>query len=138
METRMNRLTRLAVGGAVAAAGLLAAAPARAQMACNDASLPNPIIISGSTAFEATIRLFAAKLNAEPLPNQATIIYTQAMSLQGSCNGVADIVNDTDLGNTQGRYYGGPAGATNNVCTFAAGQKAHLAISDVYYESCTN
>jgi ABC-type phosphate transport system substrate-binding protein len=103
---------------------------------CNDATLPNPIIITGSTAFEPTIRVFAAKLAAET--PATTIIYSQATTYQGSCNGVASVVNDSDLGGTAGRFYTGATGATNNACTFAAGQKAHVGVSDVFYESCTN
>ena len=49
----MNRLIRLIVGGLAAGAGLLAAAPANAQIMCNDATLPNPMIVTGSSAFEA-------------------------------------------------------------------------------------
>jgi hypothetical protein len=131
METRMNRLIRFAAGAAVAAAGLLAAAPAHAQIMCNDATLPNPIIVTGSSAFEPTLKVFASKLAAEALPS--TIIYTPGT---GSCTGVANVVNGMDLMGTAGRYYTGTNGGTNNSCTFAAGQKAHIAISDVYYESC--
>jgi len=134
----MTRNIRLAVGAFVGAAGLLLiATPARAQIMCNDASLPNPIIVTGSTAFEATLKALAVKISAEALPS--TIIYAQAASVQGSCNGVASIVNDTDLGGQAGRYYTLVNGTiTNNACNFAAGQKAHVGVSDVFYESCTN
>jgi hypothetical protein len=138
METRMTRFTRLAVGAVVGASGLLMASAAQAQtIMCNDATLMNPIVVTGSTAFEATLKAFAVKLSAETLPT--TIVYAQAASAQGSCNGVATVVNDTDLGGTAGRYYTLVNGAiTNNACTFATGQKANVGISDVYYESCAN
>lgn len=134
----MNRLIRLGVGVLAGTAGLLAAAPARAQIMCNDTSLQNPIIVTGSTAFEATLKALAVKLAVEtPIPS--TIIYAQASSVQGSCNGVASVVNDTDLGGTAGRYYTLVNGTiTNNACNFVAGQKPHVGISDVFYESCTN
>jgi hypothetical protein len=129
----MTRNIRLAACAVVAGAGLLAAAPASAQTMCNDATvLPNPIIVTGSTAFEPTLRQIAAKLSAEASPY--TIIY--ATGSTGSCVGVANIAGGTDLGNTSGRYYTGANGATSSSCTFAAGQKADVGISDVYYESC--
>src|SRR5262245_2421823 len=134
METRMTRNTRLLLGVAACATGLSLAATAQAQTMCD--SLPSPIIVSGSTAFETALKTVAVKLSAEALP--ATIVNTQAASVMGSCNGVSSIVNDTDLGGLAGRYYTLVGGnITNNACTFAAGQKAHVGISDVYYESCS-
>jgi len=132
----MTRLTRLALAAGVALS-LLAARSAHAQVMCNDASLVNPIIVSGSTAFEPTLKQFAVKLTAEATP--MTIILATGSNASGSCTGVATIVNGTDLGGTAGRYYTLVAGAiTNNACTFATGQKADVAISDVFYESCGN
>jgi len=128
----MNRLIRLAVGTATVAAGVLVAGSAHAQMMCNDATLPNPIIVTGSSAFEPTLRALAVKLSAEALPS--TVIYTPGT---GSCTGVANVVNGMDLGATTGRYYTGGTSAGDKSCTFAAGQKAHVAISDVYYEACS-
>jgi hypothetical protein len=131
----MTRFIRLATGALIAGAGLLAATPAAAQTMCNDATtLPNPIIVSGSTAFEPTLRVLASKLSAEAAPY--TVIF--ATGSTGSCNGVAAIANATDLGGTSGRYYIGANGATAQSCTFAAGQKADVGISDVYYEACSN
>ena len=131
----MTRFIRLAVGAFVAGAGFLAAAPAGAQTMCNDATvLPNPVIVAGSTAFEPTLRQLAAKLAAEASPY--SIIYSTAAT--GSCIGPASIVNATDLGGTSGRYYTGATGSGMASCTFAAGQKADVGISDVYYEACMN
>ena len=130
----MTRLTRLALAAGVALS-LLAARSATAQVMCNDATLPNPIIVTGSSAFEATLKQFAVKLSAEASP--ATIIYTSGAA--ASCTGVANVVNDSDLGGTAGRYYTlNGTSVANNACTFATGQKAHLAISDVFYENCAN
>jgi ABC-type phosphate transport system substrate-binding protein len=130
----MTRFSRLAVGAVLGTGSLLLAVTAQAQTTmCSD--LMNPIIVSGSTAFETTLKTVAVKLSAEALP--ATIVYTQAASVMGSCNGVSSIVNDTDLSGQAGRYYTLVGGTiTNMACTFAAGQKAHVGISDVYYESC--
>jgi ABC-type phosphate transport system substrate-binding protein len=135
METRMTRNIRLVACAVVAGAGFLAAAPASAQTMCNDATvLPNPIIVSGSTAFEPTLRQIAAKLAAETSPYSIIL----ATGPSGSCNGVASIANSTDLGGTSGRYYTGATGATMASCTFATGQKPDVGISDVYYEACMN
>jgi ABC-type phosphate transport system substrate-binding protein len=142
----MTRLTHLAVGarlalGAGLALCLLAARPAHAQTTCNDASLVNPIVVSGSTAFEATLKQFAVKLKAETTP--ITIVLATGSNASGSCTGVATITGGgLDLGGTSGRFYTinatDPTKIDNNTCTFATGQKADLAISDVFYESCTN
>lgn len=130
---------RLALGAGLALS-LLAARPAHAQTMCNDASLTNPLVVSGSTAFEATLKQFAVKLKAEATP--MTIILATGSNAAGSCTGVSTIVTGTDLGGTSGRYYTiNATDATkidNNTCTFATGQKADVAISDVFYESCTN
>ena len=137
----MTRLTwsagaRLAAMATVAL-GLLAARSAHAQVMCNDASLVNPLIVSGSSAFEPTLKQFAVKLTAEATPT--TIILATGSNASGSCTGVSTIVNATDLGGTAGRYYTlTGASITNNSCTFAAGQKADVAISDVFYESCAS
>ena len=85
----------------VAVVILLSARTAGAQVMCNDAAkLPNPIVVTGSIAFEPTLRLFAAKLAAEPSPT--TIIYTGSTP---SCAGVADVLSGKDLGGAPGRYY---------------------------------
>jgi hypothetical protein len=100
---------------------------------CNDAGLPSPIIVAGTTSFEPTLRQLALKLASEPSPR--TVIY--AIGAPSSCAGVGTIVSDTDLGGTTGFHYT-QSGLTyvRDSCMFAAGQKAHLAVSDVFYESC--
>ncbi len=131
----MTRMTRFAVTLSVTAGGLLAAHPARAQVACNDTTtLPNPIILTGSSAFEATVKQFAVKLSAETTPT--SIIY----QVPGSCSGVANFA--AALTGTA-HYYTldsttTPPSVVTNSCTFAAGQMADLAISDVFLTSCTN
>ena len=149
----MTRLIRFTFGAAAAAASALGAAPVRAQVACD--SLPNPIIVTGSIAFEPVLKQFAVRLAAESPP--ATIISVGLFSQSTSCAGVESVVNGRDFGGLPGRFYtlsatGGTSGAgrtdgaggagggsiINNTCTFAAGQTAHVAISDVFYESCSN
>jgi len=131
----MTRLTRFAACATAAAACLLAARTAGAQVMCNDlTTLPNPIILTGSSAFEATVKQFAVKLSAETTPT--TIIY----QVPGSCSGVANF--SAALTGTA-HYYTldstmTPPAVVTNSCTFAAGQMADVAISDVFYESCAN
>ena len=128
----MSRMVRLIVAAVV----LLATRTASAQVMCNDAAkLPNPIVVSGSIAFEPTLRQFAAKLAAEPSPT--TIIYTGSTP---SCAGVGDVLSGKDLGGAPGRYYFFLDATTIDfrACTFAAGQKADVAVSDVFYESCAS
>ena len=131
----MTRLTRVATGVATLAGALLIAQPAKAQtVMCDDATtLPNPIILTGSSAFEPTVKQFAVKLSAETTPT--TIIY----QVPGSCSGVANF--SAPLTGTA-HYYTlntatPPAVVTNN-CTFGTGQMADVAISDVFYSSCSN
>jgi ABC-type phosphate transport system substrate-binding protein len=131
----MTRLNRLAAYGLAGAAALLLARTASAQVMCDDTTtLPNPIILTGSSAFEATVEQFAIKLSAESTPT--SIIY----QVPGSCTGVANFA--APLTGT-GDYYTldttvSPAKIKVNPCTFGANQMADVAISDVFYSSCTN
>ena len=132
----MTRLTRVATGVATLLGALLVAQSAKAQtVMCDDATtLPNPIILTGSSAFEATVKQFAVKLSAETTPT--TIIY----QVPGSCSGVANF--SAPLTGTA-HYYTlnttvTPATVTTNSCTFGTGQMADVAISDVFYSSCSN
>ncbi|MES1207910.1 MAG: hypothetical protein ABUS79_18405 [Pseudomonadota bacterium] len=133
----MNRPNRFAACGFGAAALLLASAAhaQTTQVMCNDTTMiPNPIILTGSSAFEATVKQFAAKLLAETTPT--SIIY----QVPGSCSGVANF--SAALTGTA-HYYTldttkTPAALVQNTCTFGSGQMADVAISDVFYDSCTN
>lgn len=131
----MNRVRRFLACGAAAAGCLLAAQTARAQVMCNDTTtLPNPIILTGSSAFEATVKQFAVKLSAETTPT--SIIY----QVPGSCSGVANF--SAPLTGTA-HYYTldttqTPPAVVTNSCTFGSGQMADVAISDVFYSSCSN
>ena len=72
----MTRMTRFAVTLVVTAGGLLAARAASAQDAGTTptcASLPNPVYLDGSSAFEPTVAAFAVKLAAESTP--MTVVY---------------------------------------------------------------
>lgn len=133
----MNGRHRFAAGGFGAAALLLVSA-AHAQtttVMCNDTTkIPNPIILTGSSAFEPTVKAFAATLLAETTPT--SIIY----QVPGSCSGVANF--SAALTGTAHYYYldttTTPATFKQDSCTFGTGQMADVAISDVFYSSCAN
>jgi ABC-type phosphate transport system substrate-binding protein len=132
----MTRMTRFAVTLAVTAGGLLAARVASAQDAGTTptcASLTNPVYVDGSSAFVPTMGAFAVKL-ANSTANKMTVVYTSP----GSCAGVNDIATNKDLTGT-GTYFtlSSSNALVKNSCTLpASGQKADLAISDVFYSSC--
>jgi ABC-type phosphate transport system substrate-binding protein len=132
VKTETTHLVRLAFAATVAA-GVLTAVSARAQQSCG--ALANPIVVTGSTSFEPTLRELAVKLAAEPAP--ATIVINANGVHATSCAGIANVVGGTDFGSGVGRYYTrNGTTVTSNTCVFAAGQTAHVAISDVFYETC--
>ena len=118
----------------VAVAGtFLMTARAGAQQSCS--ALPNPIIVVGSGDFEPMLTELGAKLADESPP--ATLITAASSSLATSCGGIAGVIGSTDLGDQVGRYHVQSGSAiTTNTCIFAAGQTPHVAISDVFYETC--
>ena len=138
--TRTFQLARLAACVGVVAGALLVAGPAVAQDAGADgpsvpdcASLSNPLFLTGSSAFEATVSNFAVKFSA-----LATNPFTVVYHLPGSCFGVDNIANSKDLTGTAHYYTLNGTSVITNTCALAAtGQKADLGISDVFYESCT-
>ena len=131
----MIRAFRLTAAAATVMAGLLVARTAGAQVMCNDATLlPNPTIVTGSNTVEPMVGQFAVKLAAEPTP--VSVLF--ATSAATSCAGISSVVDGADLGGSPGRYYTlSGTSVVRNDCTFAAGQKAHVAVSDVFYESCS-
>ena len=132
----MNRLVRLTVAASAATAGVLfvGTAPASAQESCS--SLPNPIVVTGSTDYEPFVRELGVRLAAESPPS--TIVIVSLGSQNKPCSGIQSVVEATDFGGAPGRYYTSSGGmTTTKMCTFAAGQTAHVAISEVFYESCS-
>ncbi|HSS38349.1 MAG TPA: hypothetical protein VLT58_06235, partial [Polyangia bacterium] len=133
----MNRPNRFAACGFGAAALLLASAAhaQTTQVMCNDTTMiPNPIIVTGSSAFEPTVQAFADKLLRETTPT--SIIY----ATPGSCAGVAAfsaaLSGSADYWTLDTTAT--PAALKKAKCTFGTGQMADVAISDVFYSSCTN
>jgi hypothetical protein len=116
-----------------AAVTFLVAARAGAQQSCS--TLPNPIIVAGSGDFEPMLTAFGAKLAAESPPS--TLITAASTSLATSCGGIAGVIGSADLGDQVGRYHvQSGSSITTSTCVFAAGQTPHVAISDVFYETC--
>jgi hypothetical protein len=132
VQIRSNHAVRLAAAaGAIVLGG---AAPAQAQQPCS--ALANPTIVVGSNDFAPLLKLLAVKLATESSP--ATIIVPIDGSLSTSCAGVASVVAGADLGGKVARYYTQTGdGIASNTCTLSPGQTAHVAISDVFYESCS-
>ena len=130
----MTRTTRFAVAIVAIAGGTLATRAARAQDAgvTQCSSLPNPVYVGGSTAFQPTLGWYAAKLAAE---SPATTIIYQS---QGSCIGAGDIASHTAISGT-GIYYlplaSGGAPVTAN-CAIGASTYLDIGVSDVFYDSC--
>jgi len=131
----MTRMTRFAVTLAVTAGGMLAARAASAQDAGTTptcASLTNPVYVTGSSAFEATLEAFAVKLSSATTP--ITIVGQRP----GSCAGVNVIASNADMTGTANYYTLDSSNKfVRNTCTLpASGQKADIAVSDVFYGSC--
>src|SRR4051812_6584127 len=127
-----HRIRQLATVAAVACT--FASARVQAQVSCD--SLPNPVVVAGSTAFDAVVQQFIVKLAAES--PSTTFVYPALSKLAASCAGIASIVNAMDLGGVPGRYYTvSGTTLTANSCVFAAGQTVDVAISEVFYETCS-
>ena len=106
---------------------------------CADATMfPNPIVLTGSSAFEPTASYFAAK--AAALSPPVTVIYNAT----GSCTGVAAVTGSTRAPLTKtGHVYKTMDAAGKPVqssCQLDAASAApiygDIGVSDVFYESC--
>ncbi len=115
-----------------------AATPAAAQttnISCDDTTLPNPLYLAGSSAFEPTLAQLSLQIAAK---RGMSIIYQPA----SSCIGASDIADSTALSGTAHYYVAdatqatGVATKTCNVPT-ATSVKALVGVSDVFYDSCT-
>jgi len=133
----MNRVMRLAAGLFAMAAGALASPPARAQVACN--TLPNPIVVIGAKDFEPVLQRFAVKISAEATPATIIVVAGGGAVNGTSCGGLKAFIDRTDFGGLPGRYYVQDGDdITAKSCILAAGQAADVAISEVFYETCSN
>jgi len=95
-------------------------------------SLPNPLFLVGSKSFEPVVGAFAIKLAA-----LATGPMTVVFQTPGSCLGVTQLTNKDDIAGAAHTYTADGTSVVINECKLAAaGQKADVAISDVFYDSC--
>src|SRR6266700_6146940 len=140
----MNARFKGVMLGMVAAGSLAISGQALAQDAgtdgppptpsCGDTTLfPNPIYITGSTAFEPTALAMGVQLSARTAgTGKVSLLYVQG---SGSCSGVAAVKDNSDLTGVAHYFPAGLSGSTPS-CTIPAGVKADLAVSDVFYETC--
>ena len=126
--------------------GLLACLVARTSWAqmCSDATMfPNPIYISGSTAYQPTAALFAAQMGNLTGTDKATIIYQNGL---GSCDGPPAIMSGTPLtsGTTATVWTPGPnfandkTSVTKGSCTIDGTHAADIGPSDIFWKNCPN
>src|SRR5215471_13308252 len=98
-RTKMKGLRRSLATG-LALAGVLIASKSEGQTVpnCSDATMfPNPIYITGSTAYQPTAGLFAVQLAALSGTDKSTIVYQNGL---GSCDGPPSIMSPAMLTGT--------------------------------------
>ena len=96
---------------------------------------PNPIYLTGSSAFEPVIQAMANQLNSRTAgAGKVTLIYQTGGN---SCGGVAAVRDQSNLTGSA-HYYTTASGAGGQLtCTLdTAPPKADVGISDVFYETC--
>jgi hypothetical protein len=131
----MHRALCFTLTAALAAFGALSSRPALAGLRCAD--LPSPIYVAGSDAAAPLLRSLSSLLLADP--DQATVIFQN----RGSCAGVEAVVRDTDaMTCQQGACVFGAAtfftqdGVPKSCELATSGSHLHLALSDVFAQSC--
>ena len=140
------RLTGVLVAGAGALGLFVAPGAAFAQDAgttvpsCNDATMfPNPIYLTGSSAFEPVIQAMANQLRTRTVGDSGTsgavtLIYQTGGN---SCGGVAAVRDQSNLTGSAHYYTTASGAAGQQTCTLdTAPPKADVGISDVFYETC--
>ncbi len=134
---RLNKLTSrvlacgaMVAGASVLAQGLFINTAHAANIACSDASLKNPVFISGSSAVKPVLASLAAKLSST-----ATIIYISP----GSCAGVQAVLGTPAAAQTWTYWTpNATAGAAPvaNSCDTTASQAVDIGVSDVFATTC--
>lgn len=135
------RLTGALVVGAGALGLLVVPGAAFAQDAgtipsCNDTTMfPNPIYITGSSAFEPVIQAMGNQLNSRTAgAGKVTLIYQTGGN---SCGGVAAVRDQSNLTGSAHYYTTASGAAGQMICTLdTAPPKADVGISDIFYETC--
>ena len=133
--------------GLVVATGMLSGVAQAQTTNCNDPTvLPNPVYLTGSSAFEPMLAKFSVAIQnanaGKPASQQLSIVYLSS----ASCDGVSAAVNLPALTGT-GHYYTpdptdtATGGAITNNCAFDAttgnlGIKPHIGVSDVPFNLC--
>jgi hypothetical protein len=125
----MNRRRQLFALGAAALCSLAA----RRTLATDCATLPNPLVLTGSTAFQTAALAMGKQMAALPTP--ITLIYENAPG-QGSLDGATRIMTNADLTST-GAKYTDAAGTAGLTCDFTTAMKADVGVSDAYWETFT-
>jgi hypothetical protein len=133
-------LRKTLIAGSAAAFGSLLAGMAHGQTVlpnCNDTTMfPNPIYLSGSSAFEPTAGNMAIQLSKLTGADQVTIIY----SATSSCDGPAHIRDNTTLTGSADYFVPNatdPTKADKKSCSLdAAPTKADVGPCDVFYGNC--
>jgi hypothetical protein len=131
----------------IGAAGMTASvAQAQTTPDCNDPTLlPNPVYLTGSSAFEPMLAQFSVAIQKankdKPAAEQLSIVYLTS----ASCDGISSVMNQPAMTGT-GHYYTPGATATaapaTNNCQFDnptkgnLGIKPHIGVSDVPFNLC--
>jgi hypothetical protein len=133
------RLTLTTLAGSAAALGCLLVGPAYGQALpnCNDTTMfPNPIYLSGSSAFEPTAGLMAIKLGALTGADKVTLIY----SATSSCDGPAHIRDKSTITGSADYWTPNatdPTKADKHSCSLdAAPPIPDVGVADIFYENC--
>jgi len=109
---------------------------------CSDATMfPNPIYITGSTAYQPTAGLFAVQMMNLAGADKSTIIYQNGL---GSCDGPPAIMGGAMLTGTASVWTPGPNFATDKTsvskasCTLDSTHAADVGASDIFWKNCPN
>ncbi len=106
-------------------------APAAYAQSCD--TLPSPVYMAGSSAFEPTLQQLAVQISAK---QNLSIVYDPI----SSCSGVANIADSTQSLSGTAHYYVADSTQASGVavksCTLAANTKALIGVSDVAFDSC--
>lgn len=129
----------LAIGLAVF--GCLVARTSWGQNCSDTTMFPNPIYITGSTAYQPTAGLFAAQLANLTGTDKVTIVYQNGL---GSCDGPASIMSGSMLSGTASVWTPGANFATDKTsvakssCTLDSTHGANVGASDIFWKNCPN
>jgi hypothetical protein len=124
----MNGRKRLLALGAAAACSIVA----RQSFAVDCSTLPNSVVLTGSTAFQTAALAMAKQMAGLATP--MTLIYENAPG-QGSLDGATRIMSNADLVSTGAKYTDATGAALT--CDFTTVMKANVGVSDAYWETFT-